>query len=125
LNNKILTKLVNCQDFFNIKIKDKLLWATYQAYNGGWKWLYLENKRAASSRWEDMKEQCQRKTITLKNGSLLSFCEVNYDYSKRISKYGQQYKTGADGMGFWEVAKTENKTEINKTNCVACHKTKG
>lgn len=97
------------------KLKPKLLWATYQAYNGGWKWLYLENQRAGSSDWADMKYQCQRKTITLKNGELLSFCTVNYDYSKKISKYAQLYITGIDGFGFWEVVKKEElkpKSEI-------------
>ena len=83
------------------KLSGKPLWATYQGYNGGWKWLYLENQRANSSNWSDMKLQCQRKTITLPKGGLLSFCTVNYDYSQRISKYGKQYQVGKDGMRFW------------------------
>lgn len=83
------------------KLINKPLWATYQGYNGGWKWLYLENQRAGTSSWADMRQQCRRKTITLKNGGLLSFCDVNYDYSIRISKYSQSYRIGKDGMRFW------------------------
>jgi len=48
-----------------------------------------------------MKEQCRRKTITLKNGSKLDFCEVNYDYSVKVYKYGKVYRQGVDKMKFW------------------------
>jgi hypothetical protein len=44
---------------------------------------------------------CQRKKITLKSGSILDFCVVNYDYSKKIEKYGLAYRRGPDGMRYW------------------------
>lgn len=83
------------------KFPRKPLWITYQGYNGGFKWLQNEYKRAGSSDWQLMKNQCQRKTIKLKNGNYLSFCEVNYDYSKKVYKYGSLYRSGVDGYEFW------------------------
>lgn len=79
----------------------KPLWLTYQAYNGGFGNLKSEYKRAGEVDWEKMKEQCRRKTITLKSGNKLDFCEVNYDYSVKIYKYGKMYKQGSDQRKFW------------------------
>ena len=76
----------------------KNLWLTYQAYNGGWKWLKKEYERANNILdWGRMKSKCKRKVITLKSGSKLDFCEVNYDYSKWIHKHAEQYRTHDDG----------------------------
>jgi hypothetical protein len=83
------------------KFIGKPLCYTYQAYNGGWKLLYVESERAGSEKWVDMKEACQRRKIKLKSGSILDFCEVNYDYSIRVWKYGNLYKIGKDGKAFW------------------------
>jgi len=83
------------------KFKDKKLWLTYQAYNGGWKLLYVESARAQSEKWLPMRESCQRKTIKLKSGSLLNFCDVNYDYSKKVFKYGNLYRVTKDGQEYW------------------------
>lgn len=77
------------------------LWLTYQAYNGGWTLLKKEYQRAEIADWDLMRLECKRKTIVLKCGDLLNFCDVNYDYSKKIYKYGQQYKIVEDGMKFW------------------------
>lgn len=77
------------------------LWLDYQAYNGGWGNLKAEYNRAGETDWDKMKEQCRRKTITLKNGSKLDFCEVNYDYSVKVYKYGKVYRQGVDKMKFW------------------------
>jgi hypothetical protein len=85
----------------NNKFKNKPLCYTYQAYNGGWKWLYVESERAGSEQWIDMKAACQRKKIKLKSGSILDFCEVNYDYSIKVWKYGSLYRMGKDGQAFW------------------------
>lgn len=77
------------------------LWLDYQAYNGGWGNLQSEYKRAGKTDWQAMRDQCKRKTIILKSGKPLDFCEVNYYYSINIYKYGKLYRTDADKMKFW------------------------
>jgi hypothetical protein len=62
----------------------------YQIYNGGAGLLKKEAKRAGKVDHAAMREVCQRKVIQLKSGPL-DFCDVNYDYSARIYKYGQKY----------------------------------
>jgi len=32
---------------------------------------------------------------------ILDLCEVNYDYSKKIEKYSNQFRRGTDGMRYW------------------------
>jgi hypothetical protein len=78
------------------------LWTSYQEYNGGLSNLYNEFKRARDLDWGKMKDQCHRKVITLKNGSKLDFCQVNYDYSKKVYKYGQQYRTSISENKEWK-----------------------
>lgn len=77
------------------------LWLTYQGYNGGFKLLRNENKRAGNSNWQDMKNQCRRNKVKLPKGRILDLCEVNYDYSKKIYKYGNPYRSGNDEMRYW------------------------
>lgn len=77
------------------------LWLTYQAYNGGWSPLKAEAARAGAVTWDAMKGQCRRKTIPLKGGRLLDLCDVNYDYSRRVHRYGNAYRQGRDLMKFW------------------------
>jgi len=72
---------------------DGALWITYQIYNGGATNLRKEYKNAGVTNHDIMRTYCHRKVITLKYGSKLDFCEVNYDYSKKIFKYGNQYVT--------------------------------
>jgi len=76
------------------------LWVSYQIYNGGRGTLYAEYERAIAIDWDLMKAQCRRKKIQLKSG-ILDLCQVNYDYSKKIEKYGNQYRRGTDGMLYW------------------------
>ena len=83
------------------KFEGKPLWLTYQGYNGGFSLLYKESQRSGNSDWKDMKKQCRRKVLTLKNGNKLDLCDVNYDYSKRVYKYGNAYRTGEDRINFW------------------------
>jgi hypothetical protein len=83
------------------KFSGKPLCYTYQAYNGGWKLLYTESARANSEQWIDMKNACQRRKIKLKCGSLLDFCDVNYDYSIKVWKYGNKYRTSDDIIKYW------------------------
>lgn len=77
------------------------LWATYQAYNGGWTLLKREAVRAG--RWDHdvMREACHRKVLPLKGGKVLDFCTVNYSYSRQVAKYGDPYREGPDRMPFW------------------------
>jgi hypothetical protein len=77
------------------------LWTTYQKYNGGAGNLQKEFKKAGVLDWEVMRQMCSRKVITLKNGSLLDMCDVNYDYSKKIAKYAETYRMYEDRMRFW------------------------
>jgi hypothetical protein len=76
------------------------LWVSYQVYNGGKGTLYKEFQRAGILDWDSMKNTCQRKKIQMKWG-VLDLCKVNYDYSKRIEKYGNLYRRGTDEMRFW------------------------
>ncbi|MEI7635863.1 MAG: transglycosylase SLT domain-containing protein [Syntrophus sp. (in: bacteria)] len=69
------------------------LWISYQIYNGGAPTLKAESRRAGATDWASMRKVCQRKKINL--------CDVNYDYSVKVAKYGNQYRRGADGMRFW------------------------
>jgi len=78
-----------------------VLWLTYQAYNGGWVLLRKEYQRATISDWDLMRLECRRKVIALKSGKNLDMCDVNYDYSKKVFKYGQLYKVMNDGIKFW------------------------
>lgn len=77
------------------------LWATYQAYNGGWGNLRSEAARAGSWNRYRMYEQCRRKVLQLKSGALLDLCEVNYDYAIRIYQFAAPYRLGADKMRYW------------------------
>jgi len=77
------------------------LWLTYQAYNGGWGNLKKEYQRAGVSDWALMKSQCQRKKVTLKSGQVLDFCEVNYDYSRKVRINGDYFRIGDDCISFW------------------------
>jgi hypothetical protein len=80
---------------------DGRLWLTFQAYNGGWRLLKSESIKAKTTNWQKMRNVCNRKVITLKNGNLLDFCFVNYDYSCKIYKYGKEYKLFNDKMRYW------------------------
>lgn len=70
------------------------LWVTYQAYNGGGLVL-KEIKRAGSENWVKAKTNCKRgqSCFTYPSGKkeCVSNCEINYDYSVKIYKYGGQY----------------------------------
>lgn len=77
------------------------LWMTYQAYNGGWGPLRSEMHRAGSSDRGAMRQACQRRKVRLKAGRVLDLCDVNYDYSARIRRYGGAFRTGPDGMRYW------------------------
>jgi hypothetical protein len=76
------------------------LWISYQIYNGGAGTLKAESRRAGATNWTLMRQQCQRKKIQMKWGTL-DLCAVNYDYSKQVEKYGNLYRIGNDQMRYW------------------------
>lgn len=80
---------------------DGRLFLDYQAYNGGWTNLKREIHRAGVVDWYVMRECCKRKVIALKNGRYLNLCDVNYDYSKKIFQYSQQYRVSYDRRAYW------------------------
>jgi len=75
---------------------DKPLWISYQIYNGGASMLKKEYLRTnlKEPNWICMKDKCIRKKIKLKSGRYLDLCEVNYDYSVKVYRYGNKYSTG-------------------------------
>jgi hypothetical protein len=76
------------------------LWIAYQIYNGGAGTLKKEFQRAGILDWELMRMSCQRKKIQFKWG-VLDLCDVNYDYSRKVDKYGNTYRRGSDGVRYW------------------------
>jgi hypothetical protein len=82
---------------------DGALWITYQIYNGGATNLRKEYQRAGVSNHSIMRTVCHRKVITLKSGRKLDFCEVNYDYSKKVFTYGNRYSilTNVSKWRYW------------------------
>jgi hypothetical protein len=96
---------IRMQAFYMDRIHDKenwtdRLWISYQIYNGGASPLKKEYVRAGLLDWDFMKLSCQRKKIQMKWG-VLDLCSTNYNYSKQVEKYGNQYRRGADGMRYW------------------------
>jgi hypothetical protein len=80
------------------------LWVTYQIYNGGGLVL-KEINRAKIAQWDKAKEQCRRSQscFTYKGVTTCrSNCDINYDYSQRIFKYGEQYaKVESKNFKYW------------------------
>jgi hypothetical protein len=82
----------------------KKLWAMYQAYNGG----LLINKelQTAGCDWNKAYKACRRGNVCVwktKKGcrQYRNACDINYEYSLLIYKYGQKYKKGNDYFLFW------------------------
>ena len=95
---------IRMQAFYMARIHQKenwtdMLWVTYAIYNGGGSTLAAESRRAGVTDWAAMKAVCQRRKIQMKWG-VLDLCEVNYDYTVKIKKYGEAYRRGPDGMRY-------------------------
>lgn len=75
------------------------LWVSYQIYNGG-RLVLKEISRAGSDEWQEARKQCHRKIISFSNGMRIDACDINYDYSQKIFKYGNQYRTEEDSKQF-------------------------
>jgi hypothetical protein len=82
--------------------KYKKLWISYQIYNGGGL-VNKEIQRAGVVDWQAAKNCCKRKTIYFKGGYSENACDINYDYSKRLFRYAEAYRTQSDGVKypFW------------------------
>jgi len=84
----------------------KKLFVTYQMFNGG-NWVIRECKKANSWKWKDCKNNCLRGNVCVwkVNGVCKMFksaCDINYNYSIYIYKWGQYYRAGGDnGYNFW------------------------
>ncbi|MHB8110883.1 MAG: hypothetical protein ACYDHW_12740, partial [Syntrophorhabdaceae bacterium] len=63
-----------------------------RAYNGGQGILNREITRAGCCDEVKIEQQCRRKIIRLKNGSVLDFCRVNIDYPHQIEMKGEKYR---------------------------------
>ena len=105
LNPALPKDAVRMQAFYVHRIHTKenwtkALWITYQIYNGGRTTLYKEYQKAGLADHDKMRAECKRKVVKLKSG-LLDMCDVNYDYSKKVYKYGQVYRVGNDTGKFW------------------------
>lgn len=77
------------------------LWLTYQAYNGGWSLLKKESQRAGITNHVMMRRSCRRNIIHLKNGQLLDLCTINYDYSRKVYSYGNEYRRFNFAWRYW------------------------
>ena len=64
----------------------------FSSYNGGQGNLNKEIRRAGRCEISLVEQQCARKVIKLKSGSLLDFCRVNIEYPYLIYKKGEKYK---------------------------------
>ena len=69
------------------------LWVAYQVYNGGG-FVLKEINRAGGENWEKAKAQCRRgQSCFIWKGqrSCRSNCDINYEYSVLVYKYGEKY----------------------------------
>lgn len=89
--------LINKNTFDSSPIKK--LWVSFQIYNGG-RLVLKEIDRAGSSEWSLARKQCHRKVVTFSSGQKVDACDINYDYSKNIYKYGNQYRLESDSIKF-------------------------
>jgi len=80
----------------------KKLWVTYQIYNGGL-WVVKELKKAGKCDWCLAYKECRRRPICfkLKSGKkkCISACEINYEYSVKVWKYGRRFRLVGDKTG--------------------------
>lgn len=77
----------------------KKLFEMYQLYNGSF--VSKDLKRAKSCKWEDGLKYCIPKEICVNREGgfckqIRTSCDINYDYSLKIYKFAQKYKTGSD-----------------------------
>lgn len=81
------------------------LFITYQRYNGG-DWVLKECRRAGVYDWSKCKQSCRRGNVCVWKSKGVckqykSACDINYEYSLFVYKYGQKYKKDIDLLPFW------------------------
>jgi hypothetical protein len=78
------------------------LWVSYQIYNGG-RLVLKEIKRAGAVDHTAARAECRRKIIRFNNGQEISACDINYEYSERISRFAERYRLieDPDRYQFW------------------------
>lgn len=85
----------------------KSLWLTYCFYNSGSgtmkkEWLRTDCALCHKDAfYDEMKNVCKRRVLTLKSGKKLDLCDVGYDYPVKVEKYGNQYRIGRDEWRYW------------------------
>ena len=79
--------------------KYKRLWISFQIYNGG-RLVLKEIKRAGHPCWVSARQTCERKVITFNSGQRIDACDINYDYSKKIFEYADNYRVVEDSEKF-------------------------
>lgn len=77
----------------------KYLWINYQIYNGG-RLVLKEIDRAGHPCWDSARTFCERRVITFSSGQKIDACDINYDYSKKIFDYADNYRIGPDSDKF-------------------------
>jgi hypothetical protein len=83
------------------KNQHEKLWITYQIYNGG-NWVNKEIDMAGDVDWASARDKCTRGYTTFKNGQKASNCDINYDYSVLVFKYGNRYGvTSGTKYNYW------------------------
>ena len=77
----------------------KKLWVMFQVYNGGGT-VNKEIKRAGVADWAKAKAQCRRGVTHYKSGDR-SNCDINYEYSQNVFKYGGKYAVNTQSSHFF------------------------
>ncbi|MFA6135470.1 MAG: hypothetical protein WC869_15770 [Phycisphaerae bacterium] len=98
IKNQLRGQALINKDSWN-QAKPKKLWIAWQIYNGG-RLVLKEIERAGSPEWSKARSECRRKVITFSNGQKIDACEINYEYSWNVYKYGNQYRIGPDSDKF-------------------------
>jgi len=82
------------------------MWVWYQVYNGGG----AVNKEISRARkiygireipHSMAREFCKRKDVVFSSGQRINACDINYEYSEKVFKYGLKYKLFDTDYKFW------------------------
>lgn len=82
------------------------MWVWYQVYNGGG----AVNKEISRARkvygirevpHAMAREFCKRKDVVFSSGQRINACDINYEYSEKVFKYGLKYKLFDTDYKFW------------------------
>jgi hypothetical protein len=82
LYDRYLYGIVSCKGWYY----------AFRAYNGGAGALNKEIRRAGTCEETLVEQNCRRRIIKMKNGSLLDLGRVNIDYPHQIMRKGEKYR---------------------------------